>query len=232
VTVYVGFDLETTGISSFRDVPVSYGFVEHVRSANEIETRREDGYVNPGTAIPAGASAIHGITDAMVKDAPVLEDAVETITQRLTSIWSSGGVIVGMNVSYDLTMVDSLCQRLAVATLEERGTVGPVFDILILDRHFDKWRKGARKLTDLCVHYGVTLAGAHSAVADAEASLSVLEAMQLQYPAIGEIPVSAINDTSRAWYQVWLASFSTYLEKKGEGPINIGRYEWPIHQDR
>jgi DNA polymerase-3 subunit epsilon len=232
VTVYIGFDLETTGVSSFRDVPVSYGFVEHVRSANGIATQSEDGYVNPGMAIPAGASAIHGITDAMVSDAPALNETVELIAQRLTSIWFAGGVIVGMNVSYDLTMVDSLCHRLAIATLEQRGSVGPVLDILILDRHFDKWRKGARKLTDLCLHYGVTLASAHSAVEDAEASLNVLEAIQVQYPEIEEVPISAINDTSRAWYQEWLASFSTYLEKKGEGPINSGRYEWPIHQDR
>jgi DNA polymerase-3 subunit epsilon len=232
VTLYVGFDLETTGVSSFRDAPVSYGFVEHVRSASEEETRSEGGYVNPGMAIPAGAFAIHGITDAMVSDAPALQDAAELIAQRLTSIWATGGVIVGMNVSYDLTMVDSLCRRLSIATLEERGTVGPVIDILILDRHFDKWRKGARKLTDLCVHYGVTLSGAHSAVEDAEASLNVMEAMQLQYSAIRDIPIEAINDTLRAWYQEWLASFSTYLEKKGEGPINAGRYEWPIHQDR
>jgi DNA polymerase-3 subunit epsilon len=187
--------------------------------------------VNPGRAIPAGASAIHGITDAMVCDAPVLKDAVEEIAQRLTSIWSTGGVIVGMNVSYDLTMIDSLCQRLATATLEQRGAVGPVLDILILDRHFDKWRKGGRKLTDLCLHYGVTLVGAHSALEDADASLNVWEAIQVKYPEIREIPISTINDTSRAWYQEWLASFSTYLEKRGEGPINTGRYEWPIHQD-
>ncbi len=231
MTVYIGFDLETTGVSSFRDVPVSFGFVEHLHSANGTVARSESGFVNPGRAIPAGASAIHGITDAMVCDAPVLKDAVEEIAQRLTSIWSTGGVIVGMNVSYDLTMIDSLCQRLATATLEQRGAVGPVLDILILDRHFDKWRKGGRKLTDLCLHYGVTLVGAHSALEDADASLNVWEAIQVKYPEIREIPISTINDTSRAWYQEWLASFSTYLEKKGEGPINTGRYEWPIHQD-
>lgn len=231
MTDFIGFDLETTGVSSFLDVPVSYGFVEHVRGANEILTRREGGYVNPGVPIPVGASAIHGITNEMVSGAPALEDAVELIAERLCSIWSSGGVIVGMNLSYDLTMVDSLCRRLATATLEQRGDVGPVFDVLILDRHFDKWRKGARKLTSLCSHYGVTLGQAHSAVEDAEASLNVLEVMFQQYPAIGEIPVSVINETLRAWYQEWLGSFSTYLEKKGEGPINTGRYEWPIHRD-
>jgi DNA polymerase-3 subunit epsilon len=231
MTDFVGFDLETTGVSSFRDVPVSYGFVEHERDANGTSTQVEGGFVNPGVAIPAGASAIHGITDDMVADATILGDAVETIAEKLTSVWASGAVIVGMNLGYDLTMVDSLCRRLEIATLEERGVIGGVMDILILDRHFDKWRKGARKLTALCRHYGVTLNSAHSAAADAEASLLIFEAMTVSFPEIGRIPVGEINNTLRAWYQEWLSSFSSYLEKKGEAPIEAGRYEWPIHLD-
>jgi DNA polymerase-3 subunit epsilon len=231
VTDFVGFDLETTGVSSFVDVPVSYGFVQHVRDANGVTTLIEGGYVNPGVAIPAGASAIHGITNDMVTDATVLGDAVEIMAAKLTSAWASGAVIVGMNVGYDLTMVDSLCRRLDIATLEERGDIGGVMDILVLDRHFDKWRKGARKLTDLCRHYGVTLDSAHSAAADAEASLFVFEAMTASFPEIERVPVGEINTTLRAWYQEWLSSFSSYLEKKGEAPIEAGRYAWPIHLD-
>jgi DNA polymerase-3 subunit epsilon len=231
VTDYVGFDLETTGVSSFRDVPVSYGFVQHVRDASGASTKIEGGFVNPGVAIPAGASAVHGITDDMVADAAVLKDAVQTIVAKVVSVWTSGGVIVGMNVGYDLTMVDSLCRRLGIPGLEERGDIGGVMDILVLDRHFDKWRKGGRKLTDLCRHYGVALDSAHSAAADAEASLLVFEAMTTSFPEVDRIPVVEINATLRAWYQEWLSSFSTYLEKKGEAPIDAGRYAWPIHLD-
>ena len=231
MTHFIGFDLETTGVSSFLDVPVSYGFVERLSGESGVVSKREGGYVNPGVPIPSGAAAIHGITDDMVADATPLREAMETVAERLTAVWSAGDVVVGMNVSYDLTMVNSLCQRLGSATLEQRGAVGPVLDVLILDRHFDKWRKGSRKLSDLCVHYGVTLGSAHAAVEDAEASLEVFEALRQQYPAIGEIPVALMNETLRAWYQEWLASFSQYLEKKGEVPINAGRYEWPIHRD-
>ena len=104
-------------------------------------------------------------------------------------------------------------------------------DILVLDRHFDKWRKGSRKLTDLCLNYGVTIESAHSAAADAAASLLVFESMIAKYPAIESIPGSEINATLRAWYQEWLSSFSSYLERKGEAPVDAGRYEWPIHLD-
>ena len=95
--------------------------------------------------------------------------------------------------------------------------------LLILDRHYDKWRKGARKLTDLCRHYGVTLGNAHSAAHDAEASLAVFEVMCSRYPAIRAIAPGDLNATLRGWYQEWLWSFSQYLERKGEPPIQPGQ---------
>lgn len=227
MTAYVGFDLETTGVDSFLDVPVSYGFVEH----RDGETLREGGYVNPGVPIPMGATAIHGITDEMVRDAPALEVMTDVIAERLVATWAHGGVIVGMNVAYDLTMVDALCRRVGATPLEERAPIGPVMDVLILDRHFDRWRKGPRKLGDLCRHYDVPPGDAHSAVADAEASLGVFEAMTTRYPELLALETSAINDTLRGWYVEWLTSFSEYLQRKGEAPVAAGRYAWPVHAD-
>lgn len=226
MTNYVAFDLETTGVDPFRDVPVSFGFVSRTaHGANDV------GLVNPGRAIPAGAAAIHGITDTMVAEAPSLEVAMKTISDRLRDVWDQGGVIVGMNVAYDLTMVDATCRRLSMPALDDAPGVGPVIDVLILDRHFDKWRKGARKLTDLCRHYGVALDGAHSAADDALASLEVYEAIARQFPEVDSISISDLNRELGSWYREWLTSFSTYLEKKGEAPIGAGRYEWPIHAD-
>lgn len=231
MTRFIGFDLETTGVDSFADIPVSYGFVERLPGVRGFESVMESGFVNPGMPIPAGATAIHGITDEMVIDASPLADVVELMAERLAAHWAHDDVIVGMNVAYDLTMVDSLCRRLGLATLSERGDLGAVVDVLVLDRHFDKWRKGGRKLTDLCGHYGVTLGNAHSAAHDAEASLVVFERIRARFPAFDAIPVTQLNVRVRSWYQEWLSSFSLYLEKKGEVPIARGRYEWPIHVD-
>jgi DNA polymerase III subunit epsilon len=229
VTQYVGFDLETTGVSSFFDAPVSYGFVER-RVTEGVEVLRESGFVNPGVAIPRGASAIHGISDEMVADATPLREATMFIADRISGIWAAGGVVVGMNVGYDLTMVESLCSRMDLPTLSDRG-VGPVMDILVIDRHFDRWRKGARKLGDLARTYGVEQNGAHSAIEDAEVSLAIFDVMLERYPEIGSMAPGEVNATLRAWYQEWLTSFSQYLERRGEAPINSGRYEWPIHAD-
>ncbi|MGC2486983.1 MAG: exonuclease domain-containing protein [Acidimicrobiales bacterium] len=231
MTRYVGFDLETTGISSFRDSPVSYGFAERSLQESRIDTRLDGGYIHPGRPIPPGATAVHGITDAMVATATPVGEAVESLAVALVDVWGDGGIIVGMNVSYDLTMVDSLCHRLGLATLCERGPIGPILDVLILDRHFDKWRKGSRKLIDLCQHYGVVLASAHSAVDDAVASLLVLEAMRERFGDIDAIDKADLTVAQRAWYQEWLRSFSAFREKKGEAPVPPGQYDWPIQSD-
>ncbi len=168
----------------------------------------------------------------MVSHAPLLNGVVEHLADTLSSLWRDGGVIVGMNVSYDLTMVDSLCHRLGLPTLKKRGPIGPVMDILILDRHFDKWRKGSRRLSDLCGHYGVILDSAHSASADAEASLEIFEVMLGKYPEIEIIPLPRVNVVMRTWYRQWLSSFSEYLVRKGGGPVDVGRFAWPIHDDK
>jgi DNA polymerase-3 subunit epsilon len=228
---YVAFDLETTGVNSFHDVPVSYGFVEQVTEGEIVHTVTDGGLVNPGRSIPPGATAVHGITNEMVADAVSLAVSSAAIIDKLADVWFSGGAIVGMNLAYDLTMVDALCRRVFNASLAERGVEGPVYDILVIDRHFDRYRKGKRTLEDLCLQYHVVLDGAHSAVADAQASLSVFRAMLELYPEIPAIPTSEVNASLRAWHQDWLRSFSTFLEGKGRAPINAGQYEWPIHHE-
>ncbi len=225
---YLAFDLETTGVSSFTDAPVSFGFVERFEEAGEEVTRNDSVLVNPGRRIPAGASAIHGITNEMVADAIVLSEAAELMAERISSSWEKGAILVGMNVGYDLTMVNSLCRRLGQATFEERFGVGPVMDILVIDRHFDKWRKGPRKLGDLCRQYGVDTGDAHSALDDARAALGVFDVMRAKFAELDVIPMAEINGMLRGWYQEWLSSFSSYLVKRGDGPISAGRYEWPI----
>ncbi|HUY42557.1 MAG TPA: exonuclease domain-containing protein [Acidimicrobiales bacterium] len=219
----VAFDLETTGVDAFFDRPVSFGFVERGSEGGFLEV---GGLVNPGVAIPPGAASIHGITDVMVRDAPLLADAIELIAESILEVWRANGAIVGMNVAYDLTMVNSVLVHFGLAPLLP---VGPVLDILIIDRHFDRWRRGSRRLSDLCTFYGVRLDDAHAAVDDARASLLVLEEQFRRFDELRDLAVDVWNENLGQWYRDWLANFSAYLEKRGELPIGRGRYSWPVH---
>jgi DNA polymerase-3 subunit epsilon len=228
---YVGFDLETTGVDYFTDLPVSYAFVEHIVPGRELyEDVIQSGYVNPGVPIPAAVTAIHGITDAMVADAPQVEWATEMIAARLDSVWKNGGVIVGMNVSFDITMVDSLCQRFGLVPLSQRG-LGPIIDVLVIDRHYDKYRRGGRKLTDLCKHYGVVLGDAHDAASDSSACLEILQIQLAAKPELAAIPLDKINESVGPWYETWARDYSAYRVKNGDSALNEGRFSWPVHTD-
>ncbi len=221
----VAFDLETTGVDPFGDAPVSFAFAWREEPG---PTATETGLIDPGRTIPVGATRVHGITDAMVAGAPDLASAVPALADRLEAIWRDGGIVVGMNVAYDLTMIDSLLGRLGRASLGERG-VGAVADVLVLDRHLDRYRRGKRTLTDLCVHYGVTLEGAHSAAVDAAASLELYERLLERYPEIAATPVDLLTPNQAGWHREWLTSFSRYLERRGDAPVEPGRYDWPLH---
>lgn len=210
----IAFDLETTGVDPFTDVPVSYTLGDTTA------------LINPGRPIPEGASKIHGITDDMVVNAECLQYSIFAIHNALVSYWALGKTIIGMNVSYDLTMVDSVLRTYG-ASLK----VGSVLDVLVIDRTFDKYRKGSRTLSSLCTHYGVVLENAHTSSADANACIEIFDKQLKMYAPLRYLVNfdKLRNDTMAALYVEWLTHYSEYLVKQGKDPIPKGRYRWPIH---
>lgn len=140
-------DVETTGKGD-EDRIVELGIV--IAEAGQVVSR-ESWRVNPGIPIPVEASAIHGIYDADVADAPRIEDI--GFQER----------IVG-------------CQLLAYnAPFDERFlALGQAYiDPLIWVREIQRYKKG-KKLTDACQRLGIQLDNAHAASADAEAAYLVM----------------------------------------------------------
>ena len=68
------FDIESTGVVPQRDRIVEIAVIKLFPDGRRQETVRR---LNPGIPIPAGATAIHGITDADVADAPGFADIAE-----------------------------------------------------------------------------------------------------------------------------------------------------------
>ena len=67
---YVLFDIETTGLSPVYDEIIELSAVK-VKDGNIIDTF--DTLIRPDRKIPRSATAVNGITNDMVKDAPTLE---------------------------------------------------------------------------------------------------------------------------------------------------------------
>jgi DNA polymerase-3 subunit epsilon len=217
----VGFDLETTGPDPFSDVPVSFAVVLH---GSDLPERTESRLVNPGRPIPAEATAVHKITDDHVRSAMDLDEAIERIALVIESAGERGEPVVGMNISFDLTIVSRI--RCAMGGPELR--VGPVVDVLVLDRGLDKWRKGKRNLSALCAHYGVNAGSAHDALADARASMEVFAKISERFPQILEKSPGELTEVQAEWNRQWADDFDRYLRSNGREPLHPRQWGWPL----
>jgi DNA polymerase III epsilon subunit family exonuclease len=62
--------------------------------------------IKPDNPIPSEASAIHGITDEMVVDAPTFAEIYPELKKRI-----EGRVFVAYNATYDATVMTATCKR-------------------------------------------------------------------------------------------------------------------------
>ena len=224
---FSGFDTETTGVDPHSDRIVTAAVVTR---AGGVTTER-NWLINPGIEIPAGASAIHGITTERARaegQDPVI--ALEEIAGELTNALTQSIPVVAFNAGFDLTLLDQDLARHGLATLPERlgGPVRPVIDPLTLDRAVDRYRKGKRTLGHLCEVYQVEVSAAlHDAQADVVATLDVLDALLRKHRAtLGEMGLHELHDYQVSAHREWAENFRTWLESQGRtgGPS----LAWPF----
>lgn len=122
------------------------------------------GRFNPGVPIPPEATAVHGITDADVKD----KQNFGALAERLANGFRNAD-LAGFNVRFDCQVLEQEFKRVDV-----EWSPG---DAAVLDA-FRFWQiLEPRTLSDAYRHFcGRTLEGAHEAGADVAATLDVLDA--------------------------------------------------------
>lgn len=176
------WDCETTGINVESDRIVTACVATLEPSTPTWKRDIRSWLINPGVDIPQAATNVHGITTEFAREnGEPADQALNSIADDLAATLLARIPIVVCNGSYDFTILDREMRRWDLPTVEERlgRPIGPVIDCLVLDKWIDPYRKGGRKLTDLCEHYGVTIAGAHDSTADALAAARVAYRMAL-----------------------------------------------------
>lgn len=155
----VFFDLETTGVDVFNDRIVQIGAIKLDPDGSK---QTFEWLVNPQMPIPAGAAAIHGITDADVKDAPTLGD----IAKELAEVFD-GADLGGYNIkNFDVPMLREEFNRIGLSLDTESIKMVDAMKIFQI--------KEPRTLSAAYQKYcGKEMKNAHDAVADIEASLEV-----------------------------------------------------------
>ena len=229
----LGFDTETTGVNPSQDRLVTAALIR--RTERPIGGDRQQSVTtwlaDPGVEIPEAASAVHGVTTerARAEGRPVAEVLAE-VSDLLVTAMAAGTPVVAFNASYDLTLMEAELARHDLPTMRSRlgRELGPIADPLVLDRAVDRYRKGKRRLGDLCEVYGVQVDEAlHTAEVDVIATLDVLEAMAIAHPQVSELgPEQLVAFQARA-HRTWAESFNEWLARKNPSRTPA-QTAWPL----
>jgi DNA polymerase-3 subunit epsilon len=236
----LGFDLESTGVDVWHDRIVTAALV--AIWADGTKRHLTSYVVDPGIDIPEGAAAVHGYTrDRAIREASHADpsQALFEISGRLATAMGRGIPIVGANLSYDFSLLESENRRLEVPTLVERmggaSKIQPVVDVMVLDKKADsvapyRRRRGSRKLSDLCSHYGVRLDDAHDSGADALAACLLWPKIMAKYPkSFPGHSLSSLHQSQVGWRKEQADGLREYFDRKGQEHDGVCG-EWPLHR--
>src|SRR5678809_685790 len=164
-------DLETTGVNLATDRIIEIAIVK-VLSDGKRSVKRK--LINPQISIPKQSSDLHGITNEMVKDAPVFKEVAQELKQML-----DGCDIAGYNSNrFDIPMLVEEFLR-ADVDFDMKGR-----RLLDVQNIFHKMEQ--RTLSAAYKFYcNKNLDGAHSAEIDASATHEILIAQLERYPELG-----------------------------------------------
>lgn len=230
------FDVESTGIDVEADRIVT-ACVALVKPTPipPWEVQSKSWLIDPGIDIPEGATAVHGITTVQAKEhGEQPGPALDLIAAELALALTAGVPIVGMNLAYDLTMLDRELRRHRLPTLPDRldgRPLSPVVDVLVLDKQVEPRRRGSRKLVDLCAVYGVRIDGAHDSTFDAVAAARVAWRICQRYPAIGAMPLAELHKAQVRWRAEQQASLADYFRRIGKDASDVDG-SWPMREMR
>lgn len=203
------FDLETTGVDTAKDRIVEISMVKvKPDGEEEVRTRR----INPGIPIPPEATAIHGITDADVANAPKFAQIARSLEEFIR-----GCDFGGFNSNrFDLPVLVEEFMRAGIDVDFKRRRFVDVQNIF--------HKKEQRTLVAAYKFYcGKELDDAHSAEADTLATYEVLKAQLERYDDLAN-DIDALAEFSTRGDAADYAGRILY-DEKGVEVFGFGKYK-------
>ena len=107
-TELVVFDVETTGFSSEKDRVIKFSGIKFLISDGTLtEIKRFDTYINPQFPLPEKIIEITGITDDILKDAPLETE----IFPQIKDFFGNSLIVCGHNVAFDIRFMTAMFER-------------------------------------------------------------------------------------------------------------------------
>lgn len=161
----VAIDTETTGLDARTARLVQYGAVR-LRGADVFTDQQFETLVNPGVPIPAATTAVHGIADSDVSDAPPFAAVAARIAE-----FQGSAALIGHSISFDLAVLKREHKLAGLAWKRPRA-----LDVYHLARiaapHLADY-----DLDGLCSSFGIDNDARHTAPGDARAAAKVFVAL-------------------------------------------------------
>jgi len=203
------FDLETTGINIASDRIVEISYLKVDLNGNETSKTLR---VNPGIPIPEKVTAIHGISDEDVKDAPTFNEVAKSLARDF-----EGCDLAGYNsVRFDIPLLAEEFLRSGVEIdLKRRKFV----DVQVI------FMKMEPRTLSAAYKFFVNkeLSNAHSAEADTMATYEVLQAQLDRYTNL-ENDIGKLAEFSAHTRNVDFAGRIVFNEDDVE-VFNFGKYK-------
>lgn len=179
-------DLETTGVNIAIDRIIEIAIIKILPDKSKVVKHK---LLNPQMPIPKASSAVHGITDEKVKDAPTFKEVANELKQFIDNADLSG---YNSN-RFDIPLLMEEFLRAGI-TLEMNNR--RMLDVQTIFHMMEK-RTLAAAYKFYCEK---ELEEAHSAEADATATWEILEAQLLRYEHLGNTLDSVLQFTGEEKY--------------------------------
>lgn len=213
----ITFDLESTGTDAENDRIVQIaGTKRHLDGTIE----KKNIFVNPGVPIPASATEVHGITDAMVKDAPTFRQISVSLQD-----WFRDCDIGGFNSDrFDVPMLSAEFNRLGIVFIDWDCNF---LDTMKVYRHYYP-----NTLVAIYARlFGVEFENAHDALSDVLATDAVLEKL-IELNFTEDVTVAELDDLLQGDRKRFDIAGKIYIDSEGVHRWSFGKHiDKPITYD-
>ena len=201
-------DLETTGTNLGTDRIIEIAIIKILPDGTRSVKRK---LINPEIPIPQASTDIHGITDAMVKDAPCFRQVAQELKQMLDHC-----DLAGYNSNrFDIPLLMEEFLRSQI-DFDMKGR--RMVDVQKIFHQMEQ-----RTLSAAYKFYcNKSLENAHSAEVDASATYEILEAQTEKYPALGNTVESILKATGE---DVIVDFARRFIMDNGVEVFNFGKFK-------
>ena len=181
-TTFVVVDLETTGASPKKGAAITEIGAVKVKGGEIIGEFKS--FVNPLSPIPEYITAMTGITDFMLADAPVIDEIFPTFLEFLGS--HNEAVLVAHNAPFDLSFLKS-----AAKDLDYEWPKYKTLDTVTIARQL-LTKEDVRdcKLGTLAQFFGTKTEPNHRALDDAKATTEILHGL---FERLGSLEITTLD---------------------------------------